>query len=187
MYGLLIILLFALTRDGGELLFLQKIAGRSEINTAGASVCGISAVVLSMLIASGLAFDFRADMGQIDVLTGLPIEPIVLTAGQLVVPVAIAAVLQWLALVVIAIRLKSAPGAIWIAAAFVLPISVNVTAIENLPTFWFPMRQLPGSKPETLELLGHVFVCPLVRMLIYTAAVVATFVMSAGAFPLPGL
>lgn len=186
MYGVLIFLLFALTRGGRELLFLPTLDSRTEINTAGAWICGIAAVMLSMLIASGLAFDFRADMGQIDVLKGLPIEPIVMTAGQLMVPVAIAVVMQWLALVVIAIGLKSAPVALWIAAAFVPPVSVSVMAIENLPTFWFPMRQLPGSKPEPFELLGHVLVYPLVRMLIYTAAIVATFVMSAGAYLLFG-
>ncbi len=186
MYGVLIFLLFSLTRGGRELLFLPTLDNRAEINTAGAWICGIAAVTLSMLIASGLAFDFRADMGQIDVLKGLPIAPIVMTAGQLIVPVVIAAVLQWLALVVIAIGLKSAPTALWIAAAFVPPVSVNVMAIENLPTFWFPMRHLQGSKPEPFELLGHVLVYPLVRMLIYTAAIVATFVMSAGAYFLFG-
>ena len=38
-----------------------------------------------------LSFDFRRDMGQIDVLKAIPIEPIVLTAGQLFVPVVTAA------------------------------------------------------------------------------------------------
>jgi hypothetical protein len=125
-------------------------------------------------------------MGQIDVLKALPIEPIVLTAGQLFVPVVIAAVMQWLAMAVMAIALRSVPAGLWVAAAFVPPVSVVLMAIENLPTFWFPLRQSPGTKPEPFELIGHVLIHPLLRMAGYCAAVVATLVVSAGAYFLFG-
>jgi hypothetical protein len=59
-------------------------------------------------------------------------------------------------------------------------------AIENLPTFWFPVRQTPRAKPEPFELLGHVLIHPLVRMAGYSAAAVGTFVVSAVAYFLFG-
>jgi len=184
MYGMLLFLLFALTRTA--ILFLPTLDGHLEINPAGARVCGAFAIVLPMFIASGLSFDFRGDMGQIDVLKALPIEPIVLTAGQLFVPVVIATVMQWLAMAGMAIALGSVPAGLWVAAAFAPPVSVVLMAIENVPTFWFPLRQTPGTRPEPFELLGHALVHPLLRMAGYCAAVVATSMVSAGAYFLFG-
>jgi len=186
MYGILIFLLFLLALGSTAILFLPTLDGHREINPVGARVCGTFAIVLSMLIASGLSFDFRGDMGQIDVLKALPIEPIVLTAGQLFVPVVVATVMQWLALAVIAIGLKSVPAGLWAAAAFVPPVSVVLMAIENLPTFLFPVRQTPGTKPEPFEVLGRVLVHPFLRLAGYSAAVVATLVVSVAAYFLFG-
>jgi hypothetical protein len=186
MYGILMFLLFMLALGSTAILFLPTLDGHREINPVGARICGTFVIVLSMLIASGLSFDFRGDMGQIDVLKALPIEPIVLTAGQLFVPVVVAAVMQWLALAVMAIALKSVPAALWVAAAFVPPLSVVLMAIENLPAFWFPSRQAPGTTPEPFELLGRVLVHPLLRLAGYCAAAVATLVVSAAAYFLFG-
>jgi hypothetical protein len=185
-YGCLIFAVFALTRGSTGILFLPTLDGHLEINPAGAGVCSGLVIMLSMLLGSVLSFDFRGDMGQIDVLKALPIGPIVLTAGQLFVPVVIVAVMQWLAMAVMAIALKTIPAGLWVAAAFVPPVSVVLIAIENLPTLWFPMRQTPGTKPEPFELLGHALVHPLLRMAGYCAAVVATLVVPAGAYFLFG-
>jgi hypothetical protein len=182
MYGILIFVLFAVTRGGKELLFLPTLDGRTEINLAGAWLCGLAAIFLTTFIALGLSFDFRADIDQIDVLKVLPIEPIVLTAGQLLVPVVLAAVMQWLALVVLVVGLRSLPSGILVASAFVPPVSVALIAIENLATFWFPMRQTPGAKAEPFEQFGHVLIYPLVRLVCYSAALSAIFVVATGAY-----
>ncbi|MGO9464333.1 MAG: hypothetical protein ACLQIB_45465 [Isosphaeraceae bacterium] len=186
MYGILIFLLFVLAHGSTAILFLPTLDGHREINPVGARVFGTFVIVLSMFIATGLSFDFRGDMGQIDVLKALPIEPLVLTAGQLVVPVMVAAVMQWLALAVMAIAFGSVPAALWVAAAFVLPVSVVLMAIENLPTLWFPVRHTPGAKPEPFEVLGRVLVHPFLRLAGYSAAVVATSLVSAAAYFLFG-
>ena len=78
-----------------------------------------------------------------------PSSRIALTAGQLFVPVAIASAMQWLTMVIIAVALRSVPPSLWAAAAFVPLVSVVLMAIENLPTFWFPMRETRGTKPES--------------------------------------
>ncbi len=186
MYGILMFLLVMIACGSTAILFLPTLDGHREINPVGARIFGTFVIVLSMLIASGLSFDFRGDMGQIDVLKSLPIEPLVLTAGQLLVPVMVAAFMQWLALAVMAIGLRSVPAWLWVAAAFVLPVSVVLMAIENLPTLWFPVRQTHGTKPEPFEVLGRVLVHPFLRLAGYSAAVVATSVVSAAAYFLFG-
>jgi hypothetical protein len=96
--------------------------------------------------------------------------------------VTIAAVMQWLALAVLALSLRHAPMALWTAAVFVPPVSVILVAIENLPSFWFPLRQTPGKKPEPFEVLGHVMIQPVVKLVGFAAAAFGTLAMSAGAY-----
>ncbi len=164
MYGVVAFVLFALTTGSMAILFLPTLDGHREINPVGAWACGAVAIALPMFLASGLSFDFRGDMGRIDVLKALPIEPIVLTAGQLFVPVVIATVLQWLVMVAMAIAVRSVPAGLSVAAAFGPPVSVVLIAIENLLTLWFPMRPTPGTTPEPFELIGHALFRPVLRM-----------------------
>jgi len=186
MYGILMFLLFMVTHGSTAILFLPTLDGHREINAVGARILGAFVIVLSMFIASGLSFDFRCDMGRIDVLKALPIGPIVLTAGQLVVPVVVAAVMQWLAIAVMAIALGSVPIFLLVAAAFVPPLSVVLIAVENLPTLWFPVRHTPGTKPEPFEVLGRVLIHPFLRLAAHSAALVATAAVSAAAYFLFG-
>jgi hypothetical protein len=181
-YGLAIFVLFVLVRSSTGIVFLPTLDGHREINPPGARICAMLAILLFMLVTSLLAFDFRSDMGQIDVLKALPIEPLVLTAGQLLLPVVVAALMQWLALLVMAIGLKGVPAELWAAAALVPPFSVVLMAIENLPTFWFPLRQRPGTKPEPFELFGHALVHPLLKLAGYGATMLATLVVSVCAY-----
>jgi hypothetical protein len=139
-----------------------------------------------MVIAAGLSFDFRGDMGRMDVLKALPIAPLALAAGQLFVPVLITTAMQWGLMAIIALACRSAPPGLWVAAAFAPPVSVVWMAIENLPSFWFPLRQTPGCKPEPFELLGHVLLHPLLRAVGYAAAAGTTLLVAALAFLLPG-
>jgi hypothetical protein len=185
-YGIVVFLLLALSVGSMSILFLPTLDGHVEINPAGAWACGAIAIALPMFLAWGLSFDFRGDMGQIDVFKALPIEPIVLAAGQLFVPVVIAAILQWLVMVAMAIAVRSVPAGLWAAAAFGPPVSVIVVANENLLTLWFPLRPKPGTTPEPFEQIGHALVHPILRIAGTGAAVVATSVVSAGAYFLFG-
>jgi hypothetical protein len=73
-----------------------------------------------------------------------------------------------------------------LATAFVPPISIVLMAIENLPSFWFPLRHTPGSKPEPFELFGHVLLHPVVRMVGYAVTAGTTLLVAALAFYLFG-
>src|SRR5262249_35005688 len=94
--------------------------------------------------------------------------------------------MQWVLMTVVALALRSAPLGLWVAAVFVPPVSIVLIAIENLPSFWFPLRQTPGSKPEPFELLGHVLLHPVVRMVGYPLATGTTLLVAALASLLPG-
>jgi hypothetical protein len=186
MYGFLLFASYTIVRSSSGLLFLPTLDGHLEVNPAGIWVCGLLAILLPMVIAGGLSFDFRGDMGRMDVLKALPLAPMTLVAGQLFVPVLIASAMQWVLMVVIALALRSVPIGLWVATAFVPPVSMVLMAIENLPSFWFPLRHTPGSKPEPFELFGHVLLHPVVRMVGYAAATGTTLLVATLAFFLFG-
>ncbi len=182
MHGILLFTFYMIIRYGNGLLFLPTLDGHLEVNPAGIWICAVLALLLPMVIASGLSFDFRGDMGRMDVLKALPMAPLAVVAGQLFVPVVIASVMQWVLMVVIALALRRVPLGLWVATAFVPPVSIVLMAIENLPSFWFPVRKTPGSKPEPFEMLGHVLLHPVVRMVGYAVAAGTTVLVAAFAF-----
>jgi hypothetical protein len=184
MHGMLLWAFYMLIthKNSHGILFLPTLDGHLELNPAGAPVLGMLALILPMVIASGLSFDFRGDVGRMDVLKALPMAPLSVVAGQLFVPVVIASVMQWVLMAVIAAALRRVPSGLWAAAAFAPPVSVVLMAIENLPSFWFPLRQTPGAKPEPFELFGHVLLHPLVRMVGYAAAVTTMTLVAVLAF-----
>jgi hypothetical protein len=182
MHCVLLCAAYAIIRSGKDLLFLSTLDGRIEVNAAGIKICGVLAIMLTMAIASGLSFDFRVDIGRMDVLKALPMAPLAVVVGQLFVPVVIASILQWVLLVVISLALRRVPSELCVAAAFAPPASIVLMAIENLPSFWFPLRQTPGSKPEPFELFGHLLLHPFVRMLGYALAAGTTLLVSALAY-----
>ena len=186
MHGFLLFASYTIVRSSTGLLFLPTLDGHLEVNPAGIWICGFLAILLPMVIAAGLSFDFRSDMGRMDVLKALPIAPMALVAGQLLVPVLIASAMQWVLMVVIALAMRSVPLGLWVATAFVPPVSIVLMAIENLPSFWFPLRHTPGSTPEPFELFGHVLVHPVVRMVGYAVATGTTLLVAALAFFLFG-
>jgi hypothetical protein len=186
MHGVLLFLSYAILRSGNGLIFLPTLDGHLEGNPAGIGICGSLAMLLSMITATCLSFDFRADMGRMDVLKALPIAPMALVAGQLFVPVLIASAMEWVLMAVIALALRSVPLGLCVAAAFVPPVSIVLMAIENLPSFWFPLRQTAGSKPEPFEVLGHALLHPLVRLVGYGVATGSTLLVTALAFFLCG-
>jgi hypothetical protein len=186
MHGYLLLGSYAIVRSSDGLLFLPTLDGHLEVNPVGIWICGLLAILLPMVIAAGLSFDFRGDMGRMDVLKALPIAPMALVAGQLFVPVLIASAMQWVLMAVIALALRSVPLGLWVATAFAPPVSIVLMAIENLPSFWFPLRQTPGSKPEPFELFGHVLLHPVLRMVGYAAAAGTTLLVAALAFFLFG-
>jgi hypothetical protein len=182
MYGLLLFTSYTTALPTTGLLFLPTMDGHVEVNPAGFWICAFLALLLTMVIASGLSFDFRGDMGRMDVLKALPIAPTALVVGQLFVPVVIASAMQWVLMAVIALALRSVPLGLWVAAAFAPPVSIVLMAIENLPSFWFPLRQTPGAKPESFEMFGHVLLHPVVRMVGYAVATGTTMLVATFAF-----
>jgi hypothetical protein len=169
-----------------EILIIPTFDGHLDVNPVGVWICGVLALIVPMLITSALSFDFRGDAGRLEILKALPITPLAVVAGQLAVPVMIATVAQWLLMAFIALALQRVPFGLWVAAAFAPPVSILLIAIENLPSFWFPLRHTPGSRPEPFEQFGHVLLHPLVRMVAYAVTTIITALMAVLAFLLSG-
>jgi hypothetical protein len=167
------------------LVVLPSLDGHVEINTTGALITGINTIAFILTITAGLAADFRADMGRIDILKALPVEPLPLVLGQLLVPVSISAALQWLALAIIPLVLGRGIPALWIAAAFVPPASAVPFAIENLSFLWFPLRPV-GASSSPDELIGRALIHPLVRIACHVAVASVTLIVATTAFFLIG-
>lgn len=111
--------------------------------TTGADLLGPSLTVflgMSLVASTTVGYDFRPDLGRMEDLKTLPIRPTRLVLGQLLTPVLVLTVGQWLAMALIAYRAAAEPG--WIAAAFALALPTNLllAAIENLYFLWFPYR-----------------------------------------------
>jgi hypothetical protein len=185
-HGLLLGVVYMGIRYAKGILFLPTFDGHLEVNPVGVWICGAFALISPMMITSALSFDFRGDAGRLDILKALPMTPLAVVAGQLAVPVLMVTVAQWILMAIIALALQRLPFGLWVAAAFAPPVSIVLMAIENLPAFWFPVRQTPGSKPEPFEQFGHILLHPLVRMVGYAVTLVLTGLMAVLAFLLFG-
>jgi hypothetical protein len=84
-----------------------------------------------------ITFDFRSDLDRMDVLKTLPLRASRIVLGQLLTPVLITSLVQWLLIVVLIFfghRLDFLLGAI----AFVVPFNLLLFGIDNLLFLWYP-------------------------------------------------
>lgn len=120
---------------------------RSQALSDGA-VTGFQTMMLGMgfLLSAIMTYDFRADYERMAELKALPIAPLPLTLGQLVTPIAVMSIVQWIvtaALVVLSGRLTAMTVGL---ALMALPINMISIAIDNLWFLLFPGRAMaPGS------------------------------------------
>ncbi len=93
-----------------------------------------------LLLPTTLKFDFRRDLDRINVLKSLPIGPMAVTIGQLLVPFAVTTLFQAAVLGVVMI-LKPFDPLLAVAALVVLiPINVFIYGLENLIFLLYPYR-----------------------------------------------
>src|SRR5262249_41657746 len=63
---------------------------------------GLQVSVMTLFVTPLIAFDFRGDLDRMEVLKTWPIAPVSLAIGQLLTPVLLVCLIQWIALAVIA-------------------------------------------------------------------------------------
>jgi hypothetical protein len=120
-------------------------------------IVGPLAVWLTLFLTTLLPFDFRGDIDRLAFLKTLPLSPWRLTLGQLLAPVLMMTLLQWIGLAVV---VWVSPPRDWLlegclaCAAFVVPINLLLFALDNLLFLLFPTRLMANS-PGDFQALGR--------------------------------
>lgn len=108
---------------------------------SGLAAGGLVMLALFML-PQMLQFDFRGDIERIDFLKSLPASAVALAAGELIVPVVFATVLEWA--VALSLGLFLTDLKIILAACAFVPVgNLILFALENVVFLYYPRR--PGT------------------------------------------
>jgi hypothetical protein len=109
---------------------------------------------LTVFLTALVPFDFRGDLDRLGALKTLPVAAWRLTVGQLLTPVLLLSILQWLALaVLLAVAPRQRPYLL-LGAAFVPPFNFLLFALDNLLFLLFPVR-LMAATPGDFQALGR--------------------------------
>lgn len=118
---------------------------------------------LALLAPSVIGFDFRPDLERIDVLKTLPIAPSGVIVGQLITPVLVLTVAEWVALgsILLAVRLD----ATLIITLFSLSVPVNILLleVENLFFLWFPVPLMPTNAVD-FQTVGRLLILLIIKV-----------------------
>ncbi len=119
---------------------------------------------LAIFAPTMVGYDFRPDLERMEDLKTLPIPPLSLAIGQLVTPVLVITVGEWLGLAIIAAHVDL-PRMLALAIVVVAPaLNFLLVGIENLYCLWFPTRFVPGSAAD-FQTMGRQFLLMMARIL----------------------
>jgi hypothetical protein len=119
---------------------------------------------ITFLLAPMITFDFRGDLERMDILKTLPLSASSIVLGQLLTPVLIVSLVQWLFLAVLIVlghRLDLLVGAI----PFVLPLNLLLFGIENLLFLWYPSPPV-AAMAGNYQMMGRNMLLMLAKFLI---------------------
>lgn len=145
-----IMVLLLLCAALGPVLYL---AGAAEHRTP---VALIISIVFSMnaLFANALRFDFRGDLGHLDVLKSLPLRPAAIVVAQLVAPTLVLTICQIPLFVGVGFFFRVEAHFVLAATLTAIPLNALVFAIENVLFLQFPARNW-GVSPGDLHGVGR--------------------------------
>jgi hypothetical protein len=121
-------------------------------------------VVSVVFIPQMLRLDFRADVDRMTVLKVLPLSAKAIVVGQLLGPIAIASLLQWLILAACAAVQPEWRWGLCVAAAFSFPVNFLIFSVENLAFLLYPYR-LPRSGIADFHAFSRHMLLTFVKML----------------------
>lgn len=143
-------------------MLLSRREGGIEILVPLLSMC-------TFMVLMYLVFDFRGDLDRMEMLKTLPIRPVALAMGQMLVPVLFLAILQ-MAILAISALLGALPPH-WLAAiaATILPLDLLLVASDNLIFLLFPTRA--AATPGDLQFMGRQMISVLMRVMAMIVAI----------------
>jgi hypothetical protein len=164
---LLLLLLLFLLIVGAVLL-----GERGGLNETARAAPALSALIGVALFAPAMVgYDFRPDAGRMEDLKTLPIAPNRLVLGQLLTPVLVLCVGEWIAMALVVALTQASITVVAATAALAIPCNLMLIAIENLYFLWFPTR-LAGVNSFDFQALG--------RQLLLMMAKMASIAVAAG-------
>jgi hypothetical protein len=142
---------------------------------------------MSILLASVLRFDFRADLDSIETLKTLPLRPSAVAAGQLIAPTLVMTLIHWIVVVATLVITARQPtgdairGPMLVAAVVALPFNLLMFVAENLIFLLAPTRP-SGSGPGDFSLLGKQIFTLMIRTLGVGIAAFIAGALAAGVY-----
>jgi hypothetical protein len=133
---------------------------------------------VSFIASSAVGYDFRPDLRRMEDLKTLPIRPTRLVLGQLLTPVLILTIGQWLSLAAVGRFAQPNPVGLAAAAALAVPGNLILVAIENLYFLWFPYRA-NGINSFDFQAMGRQLLLLIAKMA--TVGLVASIAAGCGA------
>ena len=131
-------------------------------------------VFIAFILPRNLICDFRGDLSRMEIYKTLPIAPWRICAGQLVVQVLLAYVI---ALTIIASALVFEDGvttkAALVFAAFALPVTFLIYAVENTVHLLFPTKLVAMGRAD-FEFLGRSIVEFIAKTIFVVASMAAS-------------
>jgi hypothetical protein len=103
-------------------------------------VAGSLAFFSMLLLPPALRFDFRRDVDRMTLLKMLPIQPLGVVVGQLLVPILTAIVFQLLVLIAAALLRPIHPAFVACVWLLFVPMNVLVFGLDNLIFLLYPHR-----------------------------------------------
>lgn len=129
----------------------------SRSTTEAVSMLLFPLVFVSVFFSRMLPFDFRGDLDHFDWLKSVPLHPVALAAGQLVVPVLLMTLLHGLAFATIGLLSPGNGDKLIVLALFTVPFNAIVFGLDNFVFLLFPVRLAPTT-PGDFQHTGRAMV-----------------------------
>jgi len=143
------------------------------------------ALYLSIFLSPLIAFDFRGDVDRMDQLKTLPTPPVALVIGQVLTPVLIFTIPQWIGFGASALWLGGVGLEYWAVTALAMPATFLMFGIENLLFLLFPTRATVAN-PADFAAFGRQILLMLTKIVGVVATVGASSLVGFAAFALLG-
>jgi Putative ABC exporter len=131
-----------------------------------------------------LPFDFRGDLDRMDVLKALPLAPWRVVAGQLLAPVLVLAMFQWIVLGLLQILTRPTDNVPLLMGVFLLPVNFLLFEIENIFFLWFPTRL--SMSVADFQSMGRHMLLWIAKMMTLLVTVAAAFLAGLAAYFIGG-
>jgi hypothetical protein len=146
----------------------------------------IQVFMITFFLTPIFAFDFRGDIERFEFLKTLPIAPWALATGELLTPVLLLTLVQWLDLVVVAIALAQPEmfRSLSVAVPLSLPFNFFLVGVDNLLFLLFPTRMV--ATIGDFQVYGRQLLLQMVKMVILLTAGGIAAALAAMAYFLSG-